>query len=219
MINYFQNEFRLKYGISLNSIVSGTQSSYSYVKIGTINRTSLQSNGITSLKFIERIQWRSGNNMAFAIGLNPSMLLPNNLDKTNELVAHAIYSTNIYDGYYLLNLFPLVQTNNFTKNRYKSNYSKTNLYYELTDVIKDSINTYQAVNGITSVDVICFFGSSLYLDKSFVNNINSICNANIYTIGTTRKPHHHPGRNLSVNNIRLNNRNSHKINVVNGYYR
>jgi len=219
MINNFQKQFRLKYGISLNSIVSGTQSSYSYVNIGTINRDSLQSNGIANSKFIERIKWGSGNNMAFAIGLNPSMLLPNNLDKTNELVAHAIQSAKIYDGYYLLNIFPLVQTNNFSKNRYKSNYSKVNLYYELTDVIKDSINAYQAANSITSVDVICFFGSSLYLDKKFVNNINLISNAHIYTIGTAIKLHHHPGRNISVNNIRLNNRHSNIINVVNGYYR
>jgi hypothetical protein len=220
MINCFQHAFQLKYGVVLNSIVIGGQSSYSYVNIGTISRTSLQSQGIINFKFIERIQWSSGNNMAIAIGLNPSMMLPNNLDKTNELVAHAIYSSRSnYDGYFLFNLFPLVQTKNFSKSSYRSRHHQANLYYVLTDVIKDSINAYQVAYGITSVDVICFFGSSFYLDQSSVNNLNLISNANMYTIGTTIKPHHHPGRNLSVNTIRLNNRNSHTINVVNGHYR
>lgn len=220
MINTFISIFNTKYNCNYNSnnIMSGGQTNFSYIPLQlNVNRQSFQITGNNGFnyKFFEQVKWGTGNNMAIAIGMNPSQMLPSNLDKSNELLLYGCY-LNLYDGYYLFNLYPLVQTQGFTKKWY-NNISPT--YGDLSDVIRSTLNTYANTFKITKYDVICFFGSSFYINTNIVNNLNNINSSNYFTLGTKTKLHKHPGRGVSINTIQINNRNSNTIRLTNGYYK
>lgn len=217
MINTFISIFNTKYNLKYKKVVNSTQNTFSYIPISlTVNRNSFQTiRSNNHYKFIEEVKWKSGNNIAVVIGMNPSQMIPSNLDKTNELLLYACYLKS-YDGYYLFNLYPLVQTKGFTKKSY-NNISPT--YGDLSDVIRCTLNTYAKTCSITNYDVICFFGSSFYISANIVNNLNNINFANYFTLGTKTKLHKHPGRGVSINTIEINNRNSSTIRLTNGYYK
>lgn len=132
--------------------------------------------------------------MAVAIGLNPSKALPDDLDKTNELVLFALSTLKKgrrYDGYYLINLYADIQATKFKRK------GKT----VLSKVIKDAVNAYTAANSLKKIDIYIFFGKSFYVSPQILSDLNGISNARFYTLGTKKCPHHHPGRGITYNTI------------------
>ena len=212
MINTFINEYNKLFAhhISKSMLMKGSQNSYSrYLPKAfkvQINRASIQS---SSDKYIEEVKWGKGNNMAIAIGLNPSQSLPYNLDKTNELVTYAIYkSPNSYDGYYLMNLYSRLQTAGFLPGN----------IVDQAEVIKNAINIYTLCNNIINIDIILFFGSSFYVTNRTLKELNEIANASFKTIGNGTKLHHHPGRCVCHKSITINGR-GNSIVLTNHYYK
>lgn len=220
MINTFISNINKKLSVNFNSnnIITGGQKSIlsSTLNISiNIKRQSFQvSINNNNYKFCECIKWNNGNNMAIFIGLNPSNMLHSNLDKTNELITYKCYKK--YDGYYLFNIYPLVQSKGFTKSGYKCISPN---YGDMSNIIADTINAYISNNNITTFDLIYFFGSSFYVNKDILYNLNKISNANLYTCGTINKNHKHPGRGISYKKIEFNKRNTNKIVLINGYYK
>ena len=83
----------------------------------TIIREFLVDNLTTpKIKYAEKINFvgKTGNRYSIAIGYNPSKTLKKAIDHTNELIAFLFYKSG-YDGYYLLNLYPEVQTKKIIK--------------------------------------------------------------------------------------------------------
>lgn len=199
MIIHFINQYNSKHGniLNCNMLNLGNQNAYTYLPFKfniQINRQAIQN---SSDKYIEEIKWGSGNNMAVAIGLNPSQALPNNLDKTNELLVYMLYNLGQYDGFYLINLYSFIQTKGFQK--YNQN--------DQIDIIVDTINSYSQTNKLISIDVYMFFGRSFYINSKQLNNLNRLKNVNVFTIGNSNCAHHHPGRGVSCNNIKATQRN------------
>ena len=69
-----------------------------------------------SFKYAEKIkfQGRCKGKYAIAFGLNPAMADLEKIDYTNNRISF-LYNEG-YKGYYLLNLYPDIQQNNFRKN-------------------------------------------------------------------------------------------------------
>lgn len=196
MINTFIHQYNKnnKYGNILNNnmLNSGNQNKYHINRNFNIriNRQAIQN---SSDKYIEEIKWGNGNNMAVAIGLNPSQALPANLDKTNELLVYLLYyNLNKYDGFYLMNLYSHIQTNGFKKGSHN----------DQIDIVVDAINTYSQTNNLTSIDVYIFFGKSFYINSKQLKALNSLNGVNVFTIGKPNHTHHHPGRGVNYKNIK-----------------
>ena len=201
MINIFINNYNISHHLNqINSsqILRGGQNSPF-----TIKRISIQANiSPHTYKYIEEIKWGNKNKMAIAIGLNPSYCLPNNLDKTNELLSKCLKSKG-YDGYYLMNLYSYVQTNKFRRR------GKTDQSQEIMISIVDFVSK----KSLSSIDIVIFCGSSCYLSNNIINNLNSIATrisslngnhvVNYYLTGTRIVRHKHPSR-CSNQNIYLN---------------
>ena len=156
-----------------------------------IGRVSIQD---PNNKYIEEVKWGKGNQIAIAIGLNPSSILPSLLDKTNELVSFVL-NKNGYDGYYLMNLFSFVQTNHFRRLG----------HIDQTDVIRNTINSFLTKNPFAHIDVIFFCGRGCYFTENMISNLKSITSKNVHyrLIGTNKYRHKHPGRGVSPKNINL----------------
>ena len=204
MINTFINAYNsLSYPTKLNNGAMNVQSTKPEVltytngsttvnfTINSHNRISIQN---TSDKYIEQVKWGTGNNMAIAIGLNPSARLPSTLDNTNKLVSIVLHR-NGYDGYYLINLFSCIQSSNF----------KRKGHYDQTLAISNAINSYLSSNHGINLNVVFFCGRSCCFTKTMMNNLNSISSTrvNYHLIGTTNNRHQHPGRGVSTTTITL----------------
>lgn len=136
-------------------------------------------------KFVERISWNeNGQHYAICIGYNPAQLNSTNFDKTNELLICLL--RDCYDGYYLFNLYGEINPQKVQKSKSSS----------LIECIVKTIN-----NSETQYDVHFFWGNSVYINGTETNWLNSLKANAVYTIGTKKAHHHHPGRGVSQDTI------------------
>ena len=178
MINLIINEIFNTY--SLNTVVS----------IGTANHNANISRRILLIpnyKFVEKIDFGTpGNKFAVAIGYNPSSVSTNlTMDKTNIKLSNYLISLG-YDGYYLLNLYPEINSKKIIKTT--SNYN-VDFYNIIERVLIRFYNINQQI-----LDLYIFWGRSVYLN---LNKINSLTNgftnySNFATTNTISNLHEHP---------------------------
>ena len=155
------------------------------------------SNSPSLCKYAEKITFNdSPQNLAFAIGYNLSSCDMVAMDKTNILVAQFLKKEG-YDGYYLLNLFPDVQTRKIKK--------KESSFKNYIDVIKNCFLKVKdtSSNQFRNKDLYIFWGSSVYLNNKEISALRMIFPLfhAVYTVGTEHNHHHHPGRYVSLDKI------------------
>ena len=194
MIKTFIAEYNKNHNPQINvgmQVNAGPQTVIGQPQKINVNRISIQDHATNpSNKYIEELRWKNGNKMAVAIGLNPSQCPPNPMDKTNELLCY-LFSLK-YDGYFLMNLYSLKQTNNFHRRGVVNQ----------TDAIRDSIVNFVNNNNLQSIDIFFFFGRSCYLTEDIKNNLANIARGinnatvNFYKIVSINFPdlHQHPSR-------------------------
>lgn len=144
---------------------------------------------ISNFKYAEKVRFigRQNQKYAIAVGYNPAMASLTTIDRTNRLIAYRLHYLG-YDGYYLLNLYPDVQTKKITKN--------TSLFPDYSDYVFNVLN-----HQPFQLDTFIFWGSSVYVDKSLCFKIRSLIQ-NVYTIGVINGPvHRHPGRCVTAGTI------------------
>lgn len=176
------------YQLSIQSYPSINGADFKYVTglTTTISREVLMGTIAGNLnKFVELIRWNeNGQRYAICIGYNPAQLNSTNFDKTNELLIHLLQ--NHYDGYYLFNLYGEITPQKVRKSKSSS----------LIECIVKTIN-----NSKTQYDVHFFWGNSVYINETETNCLKSLKANAVYTIGTKKVQHHHPGRGVSQNTI------------------
>lgn len=147
----------------------------------------------TKIKYAEKIKFvgKTGNRYSVAIGYNPSKALTKAIDHTNELIAFLFYKSG-YDGYYLLNLYPDVQTKKIIKS--------ASQFPDFYKVAQKTLNKFK-------FDLYVFWGSSVYVSFTLSSMLNSL-SQDVYTIGATNGSnaylHKHPGRHVNFSTINAN---------------
>ena len=197
--------FRYQSFLSVNGILTNL-SSYSYnptypLTWGKLSQTHAGGLAFVSgrnvledvgLKYAEKVEFNTGgSNYAIAIGYNPAYNSPTFIDKTNYLISNLLHTSH-YDGYYLLNMFPDVNT---TKTIKSASGYPNNIDDALNFLISDSL--------VCMHDIFIFWGSSTYVSVNVESKLQRLLHLGrqIYTIGTLTTNHRHPGRNVSLSNI------------------
>lgn len=186
MLNIVNAQILSKYPLQLTP-TSGTAISHPNI------RRDILLHG--NYKFFEKVDFGlNGNKFAVAIGYNPSSASTNTaLDQTNRKLVNKFTALG-YDGYYLLNLYPEI-------NSKKVNSGAVPFNKQFYEIIGSSLFQYSTSYN-DSLDVYIFWGRSVPLSRKKIAALGTgLVNHNIYIlINATIVLHEHPSY-LSITNI------------------
>ena len=128
-----------------------------------------------------------GNNPLICIGINPSTAKPNDLDPTLSKIKKYSEKSNKYDGWIMLNIYPLRKTDpNKLPKKINRSIHKKNIME-----IKKIIRKYP------KSDILCAWGTPIekrgYLKNCLIDILNEIKNKELKMLALTKMGHpRHP---------------------------